>query len=206
MALTYEFEKKYYEMYDLKWLSEKVDAGEKISCVGFWQAGKEYENCYFSQWYTNVPFVINGREYQNAEKYMMSEKALLFQDYENYDNIMKESDPRKIKAFGRLVKNFDGEAWGKVAREVLFHGNMAKFQSDKELMEKLMQTGDAVLIEASPYDDIYGAGIAIEDLLDNDGFLKVHPQKWHKADSDKIAENKLGFVLMGLREFFKSLQ
>lgn len=48
------------------------------------------ENNVFSQWYKGRPFVINGRSYDTAEQYMMSEKALLFNDLDMYQRIMKE--------------------------------------------------------------------------------------------------------------------
>ena len=57
----------------------------------------------------------------------------------------------------------------------------------------------------SRYDDIYGAGLKKEDLLNDDGTLKVLPQGWYKEGSSKQAENNLGFVLMGLRDLFMQL-
>ena len=69
-----------------------------------------------------------------------------------------------------------------------------------------MSTGDAVLVEASPLDSIYGSGISKENLLNEDGTLKVHPKDWHtKDDPSKLSENKLGFVLMGIRDLFRDL-
>ena len=119
---------------------------------------------------------------------------------------MAEKNPAECKSLGRKVKNLDGKGWGRAAREVLFHGNIGKFQSDPELLNLLLSTGDSILVEASPYDSLYGAGIAKENLLDEDGSLKVHPSKWH-SDKDPMrqAENKLGFVLMGLRDYFHDL-
>ena len=72
-------------------------------------------------------------------------------------------------------------------------------------MEALLSTGDAVLIEASPLDDIYGAGMSKDHLLNPDGTLKVLPQDWHKKGETKQAENNLGFVLMGLRDLINEL-
>ena len=197
---------KYFERYDMKWLEDKVDSGQELSFVTFWKADKGCENAMFSQWYQGNPFVVNGRTYYTAEQYMMSEKALLFGDYDIYSQIMKEKNPKQCKALGKMVQNFDGKTWGKVAREVLFHGNLSKLQADIELVDALLSTEQAVLIEASPLDNIYGSGIAKEDLLNSDGTLKVHPKDWHTKDNPlKQSENKLGFVLMGIRDLFRDL-
>ncbi len=198
--------KKYYNRYNMQWLSDKVDSGEKLTFITFWKVDPGCENREFSQWYQGAPFVINGRRYYTAEQYMMSEKALLAKDYDSYDKIMKEKDPAECKALGRKVKNFDGKEWGRAAREVLFHGNLGKFQADISLVDKLLSTGDAILVEASSRDSIYGSGIAKEDLLNSDGTLKVHPRDWRTEDNpSKQSENKLGFVLMGIRDLLRDL-
>ena len=164
------------------------------------------ENRVFSQWYKGRPFQMNGRTYVTAEQYMMSEKALLFGDLKTYRAIMEEPDPAKDKHLGRHVTPFDQEKWDAAVREILFHGNLAKLQSDSEIVEALLDTGDSVLVEASPLDAIYGAGVSKENLLDPAGKLLVHPRNWHTKDKPDVpAKNLLGFVLMGIRDLFKDL-
>lgn len=199
--------KRYYSRYDIHWLNDEIDAGKKHSYVTFWHEYAVSENGIFSQWYQDpkCPIRINGREYLTAEQYMMSEKALLFGDTESYRKIMNEPDPQKCKKLGRGVKNFDQGIWNAAFREILFHGNLGKAQSDIHFLSALLETEDAVLIEASPFDDIYGAGIEKQDLLTEDGALKVHPKNWHKEGSTKQAENNLGFVLMGIRDLYNDL-
>ena len=136
---------------------------------------------------------------------MMSEKALLFGDLYSYRQIMKEESPRVCKNLGKLVTPFDPETWDKAAREVIFHGNLAKLQSDINIISALLDTEDAILVEASPYDAVYGAGLTERDLLHRDGTLKVMPWDWHKEGSSEQAENRLGFVLMGIRDLFREL-
>ena len=199
---------KYYEKYNMQWLEERVDRGEKLEFVTFWKVDQGWENAFFSQWYQGKPFFINGREYYTAEQYMMSEKALMFKDYKIYDQIMRTKDPAECKRLGKQVDMDvnDRKRWGRAAREVLWHGNLGKFQGDIELVDALLSTEQAVLVEASPKDAIYGSGIAKEDLLNPDGSLKVHPRDWHTSDNHDIhAENKLGFVLMGIRDLFRDL-
>ena len=166
---------KYIERYNIDWLIDDVAAGKEHTYVTFWQADEGCENRIFCQWYAH-PFMVNGRKYDTAEQYMMSEKALLFGDLDSYKAIMNESSPKICKQLGRQVKNFDSSIWNNAFREIIFHGNLGKFQSDIEFIDALLSTGDAVLIEASPLDDIYGAGISKEHLLNPDGTLKVMPQ------------------------------
>lgn len=196
---------KYYNRYNMEWLIGLADNDTKFDIVTFWKADPGCENCELSQWYQGNPFVVNGRTYYTAEQYMMSEKALFARDYDAYDKIMQEKDPDKCKKLGRLVKNLDSKEWAKHSREVLFHGNLGKLQGDIAIVDSLLETGDAILVEASPYDDLYGAGIAKEDLLNPDGSLRIHPKDWHKEGSTRLAENRLGFVLMGIRDLFRDL-
>ncbi len=197
---------KYYNRYNMDWLESMVDSGEKLTFVTFWKADPGCENAIFSQWYQGNPFVINGKRYYTAEQYMMSEKALFANDFESYAKIMKEKSPKECKRLGRMVQNLDGKAWGRASREVIFHGNLGKIQADIAFVDALLSTEDAVLVEASPLDRRYGSGIAKEDLLNPDGSLKVHPRDWHTKEEPTIqAENKLGFVLMGIRDLFRDL-
>ena len=195
---------KYYDRYNINWLISAVESGEKLEYFTFWQADPGCENRIFSQWYQQE-FVVNGRTYKTAEQYMMSEKALLFGDFDAYKAIMSESDPKMCKQLGRTVKNFDSKVWDESFREIIFHGNLGKLQGDLLFVDALLSTGNAVLVEASPLDDIYGAGMSKKDLLDDNGNLLVKPQNWHKKDSNKQAENNLGFVLMGVRDLLNDM-
>ena len=196
---------KYYNRYNITWLIETLKAGAQLKYVTFWHEGEEYLYHCFSQWYQGEPFSVNGRSYITAEQYMMSEKALLFNDLYHYGLIMEESSPKRCKDLGRLVSGFDSNTWDNALREIIFHGNLGKFQSDITFVDALLDTDNAVLVEASPYDGIYGAGLAESDLLNPDGTLKVMPEKWKNPKDGTQATNHLGFVLMGIRDLFRQL-
>ena len=136
---------------------------------------------------------------------MMSEKALLFKDLYHYSLIMEESSPKKCKDLGRLVSGFESTTWDNALREIIFHGNLGKFQSDIVLVDALPETENAVLVESSPYDEIYGVGVAESDLLNPDGALKVKPENCKNPKDGTQATNHLGFVLMGIRDLFREL-
>jgi ribA/ribD-fused uncharacterized protein len=66
--------------------------------IGFWGAGKPYG--FMSQWYYS-DFTVNGIKFNTCEKYMMYQKAVLFNDIETMNKILKIHAPFKIKNIGR---------------------------------------------------------------------------------------------------------
>lgn len=139
----------------------------------------------FSQWYPSR-FTLDGVMYNTAEQYMMAMKADYFGDKDTLAKILKTKDPSEQKALGRQVANFDVEAWNAVSRGFVYKANMAKF-SDPELNQYMMNTGDKELVEASPYDKIWGIGLAQND-----------PAIFDK--SNWRGNNWLGEVLMKVRK------
>ena len=139
----------------------------------------------FSQWFP-AKFVIDDVKYISTEQYMMAQKAVLFDDKEAFKNIMLTHSPRKQKAFGRAVKGFNKNEWEKVARGLVYMGNYAKFTQNPDLKEFILKTSGTELVEASPYDKIWGIGLpeGHKDIYD--------PKKWK-------GKNWLGQVLTQVR-------
>jgi len=158
--------------------------------VFFWghrETNKISSYC-LSQWY-KVPFEVDGVHYSCAEQYMMAGKARVFGDQETLDKILEADDPKTIKALGRQVRNFDPTIWGRNNFETVVTGNLAKFGQNEELKEYLLGTGDAILVEASPYDKIWGIGMrAGEAARDIDNWK---------------GKNLLGFALMQVRDILR---
>ena len=71
--------------------------------------------------------------------------------------------------------------------EIVVRGNAAKFDQQPSLKAFLLGTGDAVLVEASPVDKIWGIGLA-ENHSD-----ARNPSEWPGL-------NLLGFALMTVRD------
>ena len=121
---------------------------------------------------------------------MMSEKAKLFKDEETRQLILKESSQGVIKKLGRRVKNFDEKEWDKNKMNIIINGNIFKFSQNKELKKFLLETGDKILVEASPTDKIWGIGM---DQKNPDIY---NPNNWKGL-------NLLGFSLMHVRDIIK---
>jgi ribA/ribD-fused uncharacterized protein len=117
------------------------------------------------QWNLKSFIDDDGITYNCAEQYMMAKKAQLFNDLETYSLIMKELNPAKHQKLGRLIKNFNEDTWIQHREEIVYQGNIYKFTQNKELKEVLLSTGTTILVEASPYDKIWGVGLSVNDPL-----------------------------------------
>jgi hypothetical protein len=140
----------------------------------------------FSQWYASE-FKLNGEKFCTAEQYMMYMKAKLFGDEEIANQIMKTHNPKEQKALGRKVRNFDPVIWNKHADQIVFDGSYAKYTQNASLLALLLETDGSLLVEASPYDKIWGIGMSAAEAD------RVPPSKWK-------GENRLGIALTKVRE------
>ena len=180
--------------YSITWLQSEIEKAKHFDYLFFWghTPKKEIEidiSC-FSQWYPS-PFVVDGVTYATAEHWMMAQKALLFEDEEIFQKIIAAEKPAVAKALGREVRNFDADVWNQSAYAIVVEGNQHKFTQNVELKTFLLTTKDKVLVEASPADAIWGIGLA-QDAAD-----APNPFRWPGT-------NLLGFVLMEVRDNFKS--
>ena len=140
----------------------------------------------FSQWYRST-FTVGENTFNCAEQFMMHGKAMLFGDTETAAKIMAAEHPRQHKALGRKVKPFDDATWKRERIAIVRAGSHAKFTQNPELLENLLATAGTVLVEASPYDKIWGIGLGANDPRAKD------PARWK-------GQNLLGKILTELRE------
>lgn len=150
----------------------------------FWQIASP-----FSNWHKSS-FVHNGVTYSCAEQYMMHMKALAFDDVEVAALIMETNEPRHHKMLGREVRNFDASTWSAICKEVMVDGLVSKFLQNPNCLEALLASGETILVEASPYDKIWGIGMLESDPNATD------QTKW-------LGQNLLGFVLMEVRDVIR---
>ena len=140
----------------------------------------------FSQWHI-CKLKVDSVRYTCAEQYMMACKARYFGDQEAEFKIMELKNPRDQKAIGRLVKGFDAAKWNEVAKKFVYEGNLAKFGNNPTMTRYILETGDKEIVEASPYDTIWGIGLGAGD-----------PKRFDKAEW--LGTNWLGEVLMDVRK------
>jgi hypothetical protein len=141
----------------------------------------------FSNWHS-APFEYKGQHFANSEQAFMWEKALCFNDFETAEQILHTTNPKDAKKLGRQVKNFDNNTWALYRFEVMFEVCFAKFDQNPALKDILMENEN--FVEASPYDTIWGIGMAEhEDGIED-------PKNWK-------GENLLGKVLDLVKEELK---
>lgn len=140
----------------------------------------------FSQWWES-PFEVEGIIYKTAEHWMMAKKAELFEDTAILEKIIVCKSPAEAKKLGREVKNYEEQKWLNHRFQIVKEGNLHKFNQNNDLKTMLLNTGNRILVEASPVDAIWGIGMA------SDHKDCAHPERWRGL-------NLLGFALMEVRD------
>lgn len=144
------------------------------------------ENGYLSNWYPSR-FTVNNVNFSSMEQYMMYKKAVCFGDKDMANKILATDDVAEIKAFGRLVANYNESYWNGVRQIVVFEGLTAKFSQNEDLKAKLKATDNSILAECAVKDRIWGIGLS----MNNPDRLQI--DKWK-------GQNLLGYALMMVRE------
>lgn len=148
--------------------------------------GRITESC-LGQWWMQEFWYSAGERYCCMEQFMMEQKAKLFEDEEIRQQIMDSHAPHEIQKLGRKVKGFDQALWDEAKYTIVLNGNWRKFSQNRDLRDFLLSTGDSILVEASPYDAIWGI------RLSADSPDSRNPSQWQGS-------NLLGFALMEVRD------
>lgn len=138
-----------------------------------------------SQWW-RAPFQAAGLVFPTAEHFMMHAKARLFGDETTAGEILRAAHPHEAKILGRRVRGFDGEVWDRARERIVAQGCLEKFRQNAAERLYLLGTGNAVLVEATAEDAIWGSGLWETSPLAN------RPDFWPGL-------NLLGFILMEVR-------
>ena len=92
-----------------------------------------------------------------------------------------------MRKLGREIKNFNDSIWNKNKYSIVYVGNYLKFSQNEQLKQYILSTKKTVLVEASPYDAVWGVKMSAENEDIN------CPDQWQ-------GQNLLGFALMHVRE------
>lgn len=155
---------------------------KKIICF---HSSKE-ENGWLSNWYIS-DFRVDNITFSSMEQYMMYKKADIFGDEKIKREVLSIDDVSKIKSLGRLVKNYNDTIWNGVRQIIVYDGLYAKYSQNKELRDRLLKTGDAILAECAVYDKIWATGVSIKDAS------RFDMNRWS-------GQNLLGFATMLVRD------
>jgi len=172
--------------------------------ITFWGANKP--NGYMSNWFMS-DFTYNPKIHTHlvgcksihespktmflcVEQFMMWAKARLFKDFDIANVILQEENPKRMKTLGRDVSGFDNAVWSTWRYDIVYLACMLKFSQNQELNNKLVSTGNSIIVEASPYDKIWGVGLSDQDSRIN------NPDQW-------LGLNLLGKTLMEVRQILQ---
>lgn len=145
-----------------------------------------------SQWY-RCKIQDNDIIFNCAEQAMMYRKAELFNDTEMMARILKADSPKEQKALGRKVKKFVPTIWAKYCTQIVHKNNLLKFSQNNYLKNILLNSGNLIFVECSPYDTIWGIGRGLDwPHLDN-------IDTWR-------GQNLLGYEITSVRDEIRELE
>lgn len=125
-----------------------------------------------SNWYP-APHVLLGHQFANTEQSFMYAKALSFKDLETANKILVTPDPRAVKELGRQVRGFDEAVWVSRRFECMVWANRGKYMQNQDLGDKLVELMGYRMVEASPYDKVWGVGLRQDDpMIGNPAFWR----------------------------------
>ena len=122
-----------------------------------------------------------------SEKAIMMCKAAAMRDSVTYQAILEAETPSAAKKLGRLVSPWNEDVWRSVVLDVACEVARQKFSQLPEEAAVLLETGEAIVAEASKNDVFWGIGLG----LDNPTALD--PARWRGS-------NILGYSLMKARD------
>lgn len=140
---------------------------------------------FYSNW-NKKGFTVKDIRFANGEQYLMYCKAMFFGDAETAAKILAEPDPKEVKKLGRAVKGYVDAQWAANRLRFMRRGLLEKARQNPEIKEQLLATGHRVLVEASPYDPIWGIGLSENDPR------ALEPAQWR-------GQNLLGQAWMWVR-------
>lgn len=143
--------------------------------------GAKNTNGVCSNWY-KCDFTVDNITFSCVEQYMMWAKAMLFGDTDTASEILKETEPKAMKVYGRKVKGFDSKVWDKEKYGLVLKGVQAKFEQNIGLKTWIQAAKADYFVECSPYDEIWGVKLPVSDTR------VMEPSKWN-------GENLLGKIL-----------
>jgi len=135
-----------------------------------------------------------------SEQGFMLIKCLVFMEEESsrhrtwntqlLNKLLTAKTPKEAKECGRAVRGYNERTWNSLREEAMYFNLIRKFGQNPGLKAQLLATGNDILVEASPYDKIWGAGLRETDPRIND------PSQWGK--------NLLGMCLDRVRTELKA--
>ena len=124
----------------------------------------------------------NGIEYKHSEGAFQAQKTLNEQERAYIASLSPGQSKRKAGRHGVISLRAD---WEEVKDQIMYEVVLAKFKQNPDLREKLLNTGNAILIEGTTWHDNYWGNCTCDRC------------------ANKFGRNQLGKTLMKVREELK---
>ena len=126
---------------------------------------------FFKEWPSNFKAAFEWEYMGKKHKFFCTEqafmwaKAMKFGDAAIAAKILNADNPMLCKMYGREVENYVEGEWEEVRYEIMRDVNLEKYRQNSDLREKLLDPkfDGKTFVEASPYDRIWGVGLAQDD-------------------------------------------
>ena len=137
---------------------------------------REIETGFLSNFYGSE-FILDNAQWPTVEHYYQANK---FTAPTYIEHIRLAATPRAAKNLGQTRDVPMRADWESYRMTAMLRALASKFTQHQSLQQKLLATGDALLIEASPHDSFWGHG------------------------PDGHGENRLGYLVTTLRDQLRS--
>lgn len=108
-------------------------------------------------------FTVKDIYFKHGEQFLMYCKAKLMGDHAKAEEILAADHPQACKILGKQVKPWDEPLWVVKRRPIMNRGCYEKAKQNPNVDEYLLSTGNAILVEASQRDTLWGVGIGKDD-------------------------------------------
>lgn len=116
---------------------------------------KEFGEYGYLATYSNYGFFKDGVFWKTSEHYYQAQK---FMDSDTKIRIQNAETPKIASTIGRDRKLNLRSDWEEVKQDVMFDAVYYKFKQNKDILQKLLDTGRAIIIEATVKENYWGCG------------------------------------------------
>jgi len=127
--------------------------------------------------YSNHGFYKNNTYYKTVEHFYQSKKFL---SLELQNKVIDASTPKEASNIGRDRNNKLRDNWSNIKQDIMLEGVLEKFRQNKDILIKLLNTGNEEIVENTVDEYYWGCG------------------------KDKSGENNFGKILVKAREILKN--
>ena len=116
---------------------------------------KEFGEFGYLATYSNYGFFKDGVFWKTSEHYYQAQK---FMDSDTKIKIQNAETPKIASTIGRDRKLNLRSDWEEVKQDVMFDAVYYKFKQNKDILQKLLDTGNARIVEATVKENYWGCG------------------------------------------------